>query len=322
MYGMPASNPYAGQGQYQRQGYPVMGFQHPPTGFQYPATGIPNNVNAFPELVKGGQEYDPLAAKPLGIGSDDFPLLSPGLAKTFPTAFLMFCFGVFAVPIAIVLHTGGDPTVNYFVAHYRSSVLILPVVFVIAYLLHLNNGGQPNRIVITATLIFSCIFLLVLSEVYLIETFHKAPLLASTDCNIMEQKIELQQEWQDARGFYATCVAQKASSEGISFAAAVTSYRMEDCNEYNTEVKKHPAWEYLAALEQNQRCAGWCQEQPPMWTRDKTFDACSQVAAQILMDTVSWSMKQVIFYTLFTLMVISVILIGIHSLLAKLHIEW
>lgn len=281
------------------------------------AAGSPNYVNDLYAPVKAEQ------ASLLAIGSD-FPLLSPGLAKTFPTAFLMFCCGVFAVPIAIVLQTGQDPSVQQFVNSHTvgTMVLVLPVTFIIAFILHIRNDGQPIRIVITVTLILSCIVLLLLGESNLITVYQKAPLLASMDCTVLPEKYQIQQEWENARGFYSTCMSEKAKTEGISFAAAVTAYRMEDCSAYGEQLKKHPVWKYLAGLEENQRCAGWCQEEQPMWTKEQTYDACSPVAAQILQEKVEWHMKQVVFYTLFTLLVISVILISIHSLLAKLHIEW
>jgi len=299
---------------------PAAGWGIPHYGYGYASNGFPNNVNEFHELVKGGQADDPFSPSS-EIGSD-FPLLSPRLAKTFPTLFLMFCFGVFAAPIAIVMHMGGDPTVKQFVARYSAVVLILPVIFTLAYIFHIRNRGQPNRIVITFTLILSCIVLLTLGETYLVAAYQKAPLLASMDCSALQEKYQIQQEWENARGFYATCMSQKADSDKISFGAAVAAYRMQDCDAYSTQLEIHPVWKYLAGLEENQRCAGWCQEEQPMWTKEHTFDACSPVVAQILQDKVEWSMKQVIFYTLFTLMVISVILISIHSLLAKLHIEW
>jgi len=298
----------------------------PYAGYGNAAYAFPNQVNEFHYPVKGAQAYDlispsanELVEQMLG---NDVPLLSPAMARTFPTAFLMTCFGVFAVPMAIVLHMGGDPTVMQFVAHYHKVVLILPAIFILAYIVHMRSRGQPNRIVITVTLILSCIVLLILGETYMVTAYQKVPLLASTDCAVLQEKYSIQQEWENARGFYATCMSEKTTTDKISFAAAVAAYRIEDCDGYATQLKTHPVWAYLAGLEENYRCAGWCQEEQPMWTKEHTFDACSAVAAQILQDKVVWSMQQVILYTLFTLMVISVILISTHSLLAKLHIYW
>merc|ERR1719401_210597 len=250
--------------------------------------------------------------------------VSPESLRMFPAGFLMFCFGIFSVPYALVVHLNGDPTVQMFLPQFAWVVFVLiPVLCVLTYFVHSMRQGRPSRFFITASLILSCVLLLILSDTWLLQAYQQAPAFAaSSDCESWPEKRHMQEEWKSARGFYATCMAEKSKKEGISFAAAVTTYRIQDCSDYSKELAQHPEWAYLGHLEDTQNCAGWCEPDQPMWTKGVAKDACSPVVAEILRDKVAWCTRQVLFYTLITLMVISVILITIRPLLEKYGIEW
>jgi hypothetical protein len=249
--------------------------------------------------------------------------MSPRVLQMFPSGFLMFCFGIFSVPMALVVHLSFDPTVQMFMPQFSWTVYVLiPVLCVLTFFVHLLREGRPSRFFITATLIVSCVLLLILSDTWLLQAYQKAPAFASSDCMSWPEKRLMQTEWESARGFYATCMSEKSKKEGISFAGAIHAYRIQDCADYSTELRNHPQWAYLGHLEDTQNCAGWCEPGQPMWTRGETKDACSPVVAEILTDKVAWCMRQVCFYALITLMVMSVILITIRPLLEKYGIEW
>lgn len=249
-------------------------------------------------------------------------IVPAGFLKMFPTVFLLFCAVIFVMPIYLILIIGGDINVRKWFPHISFLVMLLPVLYIITFFVHYFSR-RPSRILITLSLIGSCVMLLIISDVFLFQAYHKAPMFASSlDCASWGDKREVQDQWKLARSFYASCMATKAKTESVAFAAAVHDYRIQDCPDYAEEMAKHPDWAYLQALEENEQCAGWCNVEEPMWTRSVVQDACSPVVAQILREKVQTSMKQVCLYTIFTLLVLSVVLLGVQPLLEKYGIAW
>jgi hypothetical protein len=259
--------------------------------------------------------------------------ISPVLLKLFPAAFLMFCFGAFVVPLALILQLSLDPTVKKFMPVISGLPIasgipliwlgwIIPALFVATFLIHTIRGGRPSRLAISITLIGSCLLLLVLTYSFLLAIYKKSPILASSDCKTWPEKRKIQEEWELARGFYATCVSEKAKAQKLSFAAAVTEFRMKDCEGYSKQMEKHKDWEFLEYLEQYQNCAGWCVADQPMWTKEPTKDACSPVVASIFRDKIEYCMKQVGFYSLLALMMFTIIILTSKPLVTKLGLQW
>jgi hypothetical protein len=240
----------------------------------------------------------------------------------FPTVFLMFTVAMFVMPIYLVLYVGEDPSTQQWFPHVTHIVVVLPIYYVLTFLVHMGKGA-PSRMFITVSLIGSCLTLLIISNFILMEAAQMAPMFASaSDCLSWAPKREMQAEWELARTYYATCMNDMAKKENVTFAAAVSDYRIQNCPNYSTAVGLHPSWEYLEHLESTQFCGGWCKSAPAMWTRDHVQDACSPVVAEILNDKVIWCLKQVCFYTVFSLAVLSVFLIYIPQVLQTYKIDW
>lgn len=266
-----------------------------------------------------------LTAAPPDYGNVSKPYvkeIARSIVQIFPMAFLLFSAALFVMPIYLVLLIGGDINVRKWFPHISFFVCVLPILYLITFFAH-HVTKRPSRILITLTLVGSCVLLLVISDVFLFEAYHKAPMFASTtDCMSWKEKRELQQQWKLAHNFYTACLGNKTQKTQSAATKLVPEHRIQDCPNYDKEMKAHPDWAYLEALEATQHCAGWCNEEEPMWTRSKVKDACSPVVAQILKDKVQPLMKKVCFYSVFTLLVISVVLIAAQPLLHKYGFVW
>merc|ERR1719203_2548174 len=85
-----------------------------------------------------------------------------------------------------------------------------------------------------------------------------------------------------------------------------------DCIGYEKQLAVNQYWSYLADLEEDHSCAGWCQPSQPLWTFKVVKDSCTALVADILHQNVQWCMLQVVVYTAlaFALCSITLIMVG------------
>merc|ERR1719198_144804 len=97
--------------------------------------------------------------------------------------------------------------------------------------------------------------------------------LKSIYCQTFAAKSDLEVQWQNARTFYATCISATANQTGTSFQDDIATYKLRDCAGYDIALASNPGWPYLQALEERQRCAGWCAKSQALWTTDPVKDS-------------------------------------------------
>merc|ERR1719482_2206691 len=85
--------------------------------------------------------------------------------------------------------------------------------------------------------------------------------LWSTDCATWDSKMELEMAWQSADRYFSACVQRVATETNSTEVAAASLLAVTDCAEYINapDVARYQRqWGYLAALELQQECSGWC----------------------------------------------------------------
>lgn len=267
-----------------------------------------------------GVDFDAFVGKDQ-TAQKDF-IMAQRVLNVFPVGFLLFCVAMFVMPIYLVLNVGEDPTARQWFPHLTRIVIVLPVLYFITLLVH-QFKGRPSRVLVTLSLIGSCLVLLIISNILLMEAYEMTPMFAAeSDCMSWQPKREMQGSWELARTYYATCAQDLAKKNNITFAAAVSQYRIQDCPKYNEDVTLHPDWAYLDYLEATQWCSGWCTAGQSIWTKQRVQDACSPVVAQVIHDKMVWPLKQVCFYSVFTIAVASVVIVSIPRVLAEYGIDW
>lgn len=273
---------------------PMVYAQAPPPGFQqYGSIPTPAPEQPKPAVTRG------LAfGKPLDV------------METFPTLFTTFCFGTFITPIILSYHVGRDPQVLFWIGDYINWVIFLPVLYVWAHIYH-TMYRVPSKVVVVICLIGSCIVILVLGEHVLLDAYGRANELTARDCETFPRKMQLQRSWEAARTYYANCMTSMAGDLGISYESAVATYRIGDCSDYPTQLDQNSDWTYLASLEEQHLCAGWCEPGHAIWTLGTVRDSCSSTVADIMNNKIRWTMLQVVVYTVIVLCLASVMLVAI-----------
>lgn len=259
-------------------------------------------------LVNGRKKYE-------------FPMKPNEFIDVFPTLFTIFIMALFIIPIWLTYSVGRDGQVRYWIGSYCSTVLLLPICYLILHVVHLYQA-RPSKPGMIICLLGSCFLLLLVADYTLLEAYGLGNLLMSKDCVSFEHKRVLQEEWLSAKAFYNSCMQATAAKSGITFDAAVSLYRIEDCLEYENLKASYPDWEYFAKLEETYSCSGWCTHDQPLWTFKAVKDSCSQVVADVMFNKVEWGMTQVVVYTILALGFTAVFLLAAGPIFQSTGISW
>lgn len=228
--------------------------------------------------------------------------------EMFPSLFTTFCFAVFGTPIVLCHHVGRDPQVLFWIGDYIDWVLFLPLLFVWAHIYHVIFR-VPSKFVMVICLIGSCVVILYACQHVMLDAYDNANAFTAIDCDTFPQKMELQRSWEAAHTFYDNCMTEMADEMDITYESAATMYRIEDCADYVTQLGRNPDWGYLAELEEQHLCSGWCERGEAIWTLSETRDSCSSTVGDIMHSQIRFTMLQVLVYTFVVLFVISVMLV-------------
>jgi len=232
-----------------------------------------------------------------------------GFHNAFPSLFTKFCLSVWIVPIWVTYHTGQDVNVKHWFTHLLLYAPFLLALYAAAHVIHVIHGA-PARVPMVMSSLGSCVVLLLLGNWMAIESQKLSTYLAADDCTTFSGKRLLEDQWQQARSYYADCMDKLSSEEGITFEEAVSKYRIEDCPDYDTQVVgDHADWAYLGQLEDMYHCSGWCTEEQQMWARGPAKDACSTAVAEIMNHKIRWNMMQVVFYNIVVLCCVCIFLV-------------
>lgn len=263
----------------------------------------------------------PLADKLFGPTSLESQGLFSGGPRMFPAMFTLFCFVAFLVPIYITNRIGNDIHVQYWITSHCWVVLWLPILYLITHTVHAARRA-PSKPLVLICLLGSCGLLLGLSDMVLWRAYAMANRFASRDCQTFEGKQYLEVQRQNAKSFYADCMASTAAQAGMSFDATVKLYRIQDCERYPELLKSNPGWPYLAQLEDENNCAGWCTHEQPLWTFKPTKDRCTMVVADIMSNKVQRFLTHVVVYTTIVLVFIAMFLALVGPVFKGFGMEW
>jgi hypothetical protein len=284
----------------------------------------------------GTTTYTPIFAEPepqpykAGTWTDYFqvdllPRVKP--VDRFAVAFTLFCCATFMVPIFLMLSIGEDQEVKFWITDKLWMVLSLPVLYLIAYIVHVRSGG-PIRFLVLLCTVGSSIGLMIVAEVVLQQANRVADSLTLVDCidgatqsqsgtwipdiNAAAVKRQLGDQWKAALKFYSGCIQNTVKNDPRvpSEEMAVKIYRIQECSGYFEQLAVEGThWKYLQAVEDRYRCAGWCGKGPPMWSLMPVKDTCSASVAALMRNKIARAMDQIIVYSFLSLALVSTILV-------------
>merc|ERR1719277_2851500 len=204
------------------------------------------------------------------------------------------------------MHLSHDPNVIYWVGHWCEFALLLPALFLFAFIVH-SKMGRPHKATVLLTLLLPSIALLIIGDILNSSAADKADQLRSTDCDTFGQKRQLQRSWDSAHQLYIGCLEETLALRNITMEKAMELFRIQDCEEYAEAYPKYKKdWDYLWFLEEKHRCAGWCSFGDRLWTYKPTVDSCTTVVSQMFVLKVRRMAKQVIVMAVFILVSTSI----------------
>lgn len=244
------------------------------------------------------------------------------MSNKFPLLFTIFCFTTFIIPVWLVYSVGGDIQVTFWITGLTPCVLILPFLYLFTHVWHIMQG-KPSRNLVVVCLIGSCMLLMILSDMVLLEAYSLANKFAASDCNTFAGKSNLQTEYLAATAFYDGCILNTAKLTDVSQTKAEGMYNIQDCSGYADQLTYYPGWPYLESMEKKYHCSGWCTaSHRGMWTFAMTKDSCSATAADLMYNKVQFTMLQVVVYTTVCLGFVSIMLMLAGPVLRERGVAW
>lgn len=183
------------------------------------------------------------------------------------TTFALFL--LFAPATICSIHLGMDPDVRYWCGWFGMCAWVIPFLLIVQHIIHARIH-EPKRMLVIVSVLLPSVFFSAVGGVYMHELNLAATRLYDGDCNTFQEKSALQSEYQAALELYDKCTA-RLEKDGSGPEPTI-----ETCNEYQ-EVESRAdtddlrRWQYLARVEPQYMCAGFCTGGKSLWTRNPNY---------------------------------------------------
>lgn len=226
----------------------------------------------------------------------------------FPHGLTLASFAVFGAPVIFGIHLAWDPNVAYWIGPMGYATILVPALLVMCHFAHLRVGRPTQLVTIFGTVVPSIILLLV-ANLHMGQMSAMGSQLTSSDCTTYGKKLEMERSWAAAAILYHDCLVRTSRENDVTFKDAMQLFRLQECTEYQATpdnyTQHRDTWNYLARLEEEEQCSGWCAESPPLWTFKPVSDSCAATAGTILRVKIIAQASRMMAYSI-TLLVLSI----------------
>lgn len=216
----------------------------------------------------------------------------------FEVKLTFFAALLFLYPTMLTGLLASRPTYNYWCGSWLLAIIILVPAWL--FLCHgaVSKGWVSHGMSPFVTILLPAAVLAILYQVHWWRFGGQGVALISDDCQSFQGKAELEASWQEAHSLFQTCAENMAKEAGAPLRQEALILQFHKCDGYNEQFAKHGRdWTYLASLEKEYGCGGWCSQHAPLWyAQTLTRDSCSKVAARVMIDGVALTMRQLIAY--------------------------
>jgi len=212
---------------------------------------------------------------------------------TFIVAILLF------YPVALCFLLDSHPSVDFWVGKYMMWLGVAVISWIIVcHFLMVRRAIKPNMAAIFM-IIIPTTALVIGSQTQAGAFKGISSLLQAQDCRSFPRKLELQESWFVAQTFFEQCIVQMANSTGSSVTQTWQVTPVSSCPGYELAMEGHKKeWNYLATLEQEHHCGGWCTSALPIWVKhDIPQDSCSLTAARLFKSSIDREGLQLAVYS-------------------------
>lgn len=228
---------------------------------------------------------------------------------------------LFFYPVALCVQLYRKPSVQYWVGHGILYVAIFVVVWVLACHFALVTRILKRSHAALVMVILPGTILAVACQTQELHFRSVAAALLSQDCTSFESKATLERAWTIAHDTLANCSSTLAGITGASPSETRRVLRVESCSGYASELEAHrDEWNYLAYMEQEHHCGGWCEPGQAVWNPSEHLeDSCSMAAARAIGGSIARMGQQVTVYSAILLACASLALLVVPGVLGASH---
>lgn len=251
------------------------------------------DVTAFPDSRPPSASV--LAGRGLSISARDAKRLtghdlSAGTRSAFAYMFTVVMLCLYTGPVVLSLQLGYDPDVSYWIGRYGRAAAFIPVFFVMMHMVIMAQfGGEEKKCkksIFVWTAILPAILLAISGGIYMSSARYWWRSLTSEECgsSFTAEKSELQFAYEEAHGMYQECRENMLAANGgveprwrPTLQSCTEWARLVPADEeakawqaYSRKIQKadqsfHSEFEYLATVEANHVCGGFCSAGPMLW---------------------------------------------------------
>jgi len=241
----------------------------------------------------------------------------------FPNAFTLLTLLLFGMPTYLIMENALFAAVRYWSSGWVWMTLAIPVVIVLAHVVH-SSGGVPNKWAVIGALVFPSMMLLLFANGQMTSAMDRADKLFSVDCDTFEGKRMLQRSWDAAETLFEDCLSTTvAANPDLTVPQLKDHFRIQDCEEYGRAHHEHSRdWDYLQYLEVSHGCTGWCSPGQQLWSRVPHKDDCSTVVSVVYAFKIEEHAKQVCIIMFSTLVITAIGLIIVGPMIRARGFSW
>lgn len=237
--------------------------------------------------------YEPRDVEPATVKSirPDLMDLKTWIAnhrRLFPALYTLCTFAIFGSPVMAGIELANNPTVQYWIGSTAWLVLLVPILLTGAHVAQMIANRPTFWALLLSTAIPSLI-LMIVGYIHQAEAADIAEKLISSDCVTFSQKARLEDAYMEAEAAFWNCTSRLAVLTNTEAVVVEESMVLQDCPAFTASPYARD-WQYIAQLEENQACSGWCdQGVPSLFTKPHyAQDPCTLVAGVVLETQVSY----------------------------------
>lgn len=209
----------------------------------------------------------------------------PGLVS-FQVKMVIMCGCILFYPVLLCVMLSLDPVVAYWQGTALIWVAIVVCLWLVWCYIALSIRKMKREHAVVWMVVLPATLLLVACQTQQFQIQAKAVGLASTDCSALPGKEHLQSAWLGARAIYGNCTQGLATLTGAPLNETALFTSLRECPGYQEGLQTYQhQWRYLARMEREHHCGGWCTPSVPIWdSRDADAsilrDRCSLAAGR------------------------------------------
>lgn len=237
-----------------------------------PASGLALQGSSVEDLFKS--IISP-SADPGNPPNKQFPI-------TFADAYIFVLMALYSVPIVAFTQLSSGTDVAYWIGRHGLQVWFVPPLLAWGYFA-LTHWRIRKKVVVLICIIIPCSLFFILGNIYLHWSSTISAQLLSKDCGSFREKNDLNRAWAAAEQIWDVCIEATARDARINRTEAERITRVHHCPGYlEGYAKWGEQWDYLKRLEEDQKCAGWCDTGHALFTYQQVKDSCALTVGLIM----------------------------------------